>query len=272
MSPVAVRILHAEPGPHAGPLERALIAARAELAERHRHGFEAAGATDVRVVGGPPDRLTFGARLRQVAGEALDTGAGGLVVLGSGALPLATQRDRRAFVATAEGSGPGGARQQRLLGGHRRDLRVGPPARPARRAGPPRRQRAAALAGGSGGRPRLGARSLAAGHRPRLAARPAPARPIRRRRPAQGGRHPAGGSRGPAAGHPGDPRQPAGRACAGGQDVGPHAAGAGARHGLPGPGARRGARPAGIEHARVWDGRRGPGRSHRLPRSSGRRR
>lgn len=102
MLPVAVRILHAEAGPQAGPLERALIAARAEMAERHRRGFLAAGATDVRVVAGPPDGISFGARLRGLAAEALGAGAAGLVVLGSGAIPLATARDRRAF-ATAAG-------------------------------------------------------------------------------------------------------------------------------------------------------------------------
>jgi hypothetical protein len=106
MSPVAVRILHAEPGPQAGPLERALIAARAELAERHRRGFLAAGAADVRVIGGPPDDLSFGARLRDIAVEALDDGAGGIVVLGSGAVPLATRGDRRAFLIAAAGSAP----------------------------------------------------------------------------------------------------------------------------------------------------------------------
>ncbi len=101
MPPVAVRILHAEAGPQAGPLERALIGARAELAQRHRRGFLAAGAADVRVVAGPPDGLSFGARLRHLATEALGGGTGGLVVLGSGSLPLATARDRRAFVAAA---------------------------------------------------------------------------------------------------------------------------------------------------------------------------
>ena len=101
MPPVAVRILHAEAGPQAGPLERALIQARAELAQRHRRGFLAAGAADVRVVAGPPDGLSFGARLRHLATEALGGGTGGLVVLGSGSLPLATARDRRAFVAAA---------------------------------------------------------------------------------------------------------------------------------------------------------------------------
>jgi len=101
MPPVAVRILHAEPGPEAGPLERALIGARAELAERHRRGFSTAGAADVRVVAGPPDGIPFGARLRGLAAEALNAGAGGLVVLGSGSLPLATAGDRRAFVTAA---------------------------------------------------------------------------------------------------------------------------------------------------------------------------
>ncbi len=101
MPPVAVRILHAESGPQAGPLERVLVDARADLAERHRRGFLAAGAADVRVVAGPPDGISFGARLRGLAAEALRGRAVGLIVLGSGALPLATARDRRSFVAAA---------------------------------------------------------------------------------------------------------------------------------------------------------------------------
>ena len=101
MPPVAVRILHAEAGPNAEPLERTLIAARAALAERHRRGFLAAGAADVRVVAGPPDGISFGERLRGLAAEALRFGASGIVVLGSGSVPLATERDRRAFVAAA---------------------------------------------------------------------------------------------------------------------------------------------------------------------------
>ena len=38
--------------------------------------------------------------------EALDDGAGGIVVLGSGAVPLATRGDRRAFLIAAAGSAP----------------------------------------------------------------------------------------------------------------------------------------------------------------------
>ena len=106
MPPVAVRILHAEPGPQAGPLERALITARADLAERHRRGFSAAGGTDVQVVAGPPDGIPFGVRLRGLAADALLGGASGLVVLGSGAIPLATVGDRRAFVTAASGPNP----------------------------------------------------------------------------------------------------------------------------------------------------------------------
>ena len=106
MPPVAVRILHAEAGPNAGTLELALVAARAALAERHRRGFLAAGAADVRVVAGPPDGISFGARLRGLAAEALEAGASGIVVLGSGSVPLATARDLRAFVAAAAATSP----------------------------------------------------------------------------------------------------------------------------------------------------------------------
>jgi hypothetical protein len=106
MPPVAVRILHAEAGPNAEPPERTLIAARAALAERHRRGFLAAGAADVRVVAGQPDGIAFGARLRGLAAEALQSGACGIVVLGSGSVPLATERDRRVFVAAAASASP----------------------------------------------------------------------------------------------------------------------------------------------------------------------
>ncbi len=98
MRPVAVRILHPQPGPAAGPIERWVTAARASVAERHRVGFEAAGSADVRVVAGPPDDTPFGRRLRELVRA--DRPAG-LVILGSGAIPLATAADRREFVAVA---------------------------------------------------------------------------------------------------------------------------------------------------------------------------
>ena len=101
---VTVIILHAEPGPNTGPLTRALAAARERLADEHRRGFLAAGATGAAVVAGPPDGLAFGTRLRGVAAGLSDAG---LVILGSGAVPLATAADRRAFVDAAAAPAPG---------------------------------------------------------------------------------------------------------------------------------------------------------------------
>src|SRR6476646_3238821 len=100
MSPVAVRILHPEPDSGSGPLTRWVSDARTTLAEHHRRGFVAAGAHDVAIVRGPPDDRTFGDRLRELVA---DIGEGGLIVLGSGSIPLATSNDRKAFVAVAGG-------------------------------------------------------------------------------------------------------------------------------------------------------------------------
>lgn len=100
---VTAVIFHPEPGAAAGPLERSVARARADLAERHRAGFLAAGASVARVVSGPPDDAPFGRRLRALVAE---VGDGGLIVLGSGAIPLATAADRRALVAAASADGP----------------------------------------------------------------------------------------------------------------------------------------------------------------------
>ena len=124
MRPVAVRILHPGPSPDAGPLERWLADARAGLAERHRTGFVAAGADDVRVVTGPPDDTPFGRRLRDLVRA--DRPAGGLVVLGSGAVPLATLARPARLRRGRRRRRPAGARQQPLLGRHRRDRRAPP--------------------------------------------------------------------------------------------------------------------------------------------------
>ena len=102
MAPVVVRILHPEPGPAAGPLERLVADARSRVAEAHGAGFLAAGADDVSIVAGPPDDTPFGARLRRLADR---DRPGGIVVLGSGAIPLATAADRRDFVVAARGPG-----------------------------------------------------------------------------------------------------------------------------------------------------------------------
>jgi len=100
---VDVAILHLEPDAEAGPLTRATHVARLDLVERHRRGFLAAGATRVTLHAGPRDDVPFGARLRHLAA---DIGDGGLIVLGSGAIPLATAVDRRELVAAARQGAP----------------------------------------------------------------------------------------------------------------------------------------------------------------------
>lgn len=98
---VTAIILHPHLPPVADALVAAVHAARAGLAERHQLGFVAAGANDGRVVSDPSTARSFGARLRTIAGTL--TGGDGLVVLGSGAIPLATRRDRTRFVDAAAG-------------------------------------------------------------------------------------------------------------------------------------------------------------------------
>jgi len=105
VQPVAVRILHPAPAAAAGPLERALAAARLANAERLVRTFRSAGAGDVGIDTGARAG-SFGARLRAlVKGLPPD---GGVVVLGSGAIPLATSRDAADFVEVAR-SGEGRA-------------------------------------------------------------------------------------------------------------------------------------------------------------------
>jgi hypothetical protein len=102
MPPVAVRIIHPEPDSAAGPLSRWVAAARSEVADDHRRAFLEAGADNAEVVSGPSDQRSFGERLRDLIPRG---SAGGHVVLGSGAVPLATAGDRRAFVETAARDG-----------------------------------------------------------------------------------------------------------------------------------------------------------------------
>src|SRR5437762_9246502 len=98
MSAVAVRIFHPEPGPGGGTLERMLADARLALADRHAAAFRRVGAGDVAVVSGAPDGTPFGARLRTLVQAERP---GGIVVLGSGGLALARDRDLRLFVEAA---------------------------------------------------------------------------------------------------------------------------------------------------------------------------
>lgn len=113
MTDVSVAILHLEPEDGAGRLVRATAEARLDLAERHRRGFLAAGATRATVITGPRDGIPFGARLRALAAG---LGAGGLVILGSGAIPLATPADRRELVATAASERPRALTNNRYSG------------------------------------------------------------------------------------------------------------------------------------------------------------
>ncbi|MFI5258410.1 MAG: hypothetical protein ACHQ01_02195 [Candidatus Limnocylindrales bacterium] len=128
MRPVLVLIFHAPAPPDAGPLVSALAEARGALADRQRAAFIAAGADAAEVLSGPPDELSFGERLasevraRGGTGGAWGAGlsgpggyvvlsstgayTGGIVVMGSGSLPLARAADLRRFVDVA--AGPGG--------------------------------------------------------------------------------------------------------------------------------------------------------------------
>jgi len=101
MHDVAVRILHPPPSPRAGELERLLVDVRRDNAERQAAGFARAGAVDVRIEG-DAEEVPFGARLRAIVAEIGDRG---LVLLGSGAVPLARPADRRAFVSAAAADG-----------------------------------------------------------------------------------------------------------------------------------------------------------------------
>jgi hypothetical protein len=103
--PVSVVIFHPTPGPAAGPLTRIVASARAAQAERHEAAFLAAGASDARIATDGSDvHVPFGERLAALVPT---LGDGGLIVLGSGAVPLATSADVRAFVATAAAERPG---------------------------------------------------------------------------------------------------------------------------------------------------------------------
>ena len=105
MRDVAVWILHPEPGAGAGPLERWVATERSRIALRHRDGFLRAGAATAEIVSGPPDDTSFGARLRGLVEKARPRPSG-VIVLGSGAVPLGTLRDRRSFVTTAAAAQP----------------------------------------------------------------------------------------------------------------------------------------------------------------------
>ena len=102
MRQVSVRIVHAEPS-GVGPLEDLLVEARRRNAERQAAGFAEAGATDTRIVTVHAGQGSFGELLRELVTE---TGNRGLVVLGSGSIPLAHPADWRDLVRVAAADGP----------------------------------------------------------------------------------------------------------------------------------------------------------------------
>jgi hypothetical protein len=104
MAGLVVLILHRQASSGAGPLESWVADARLRIAEDLRAAFAAAGTRDVRLVTGPPDDTTFGARLRAFVESERP---GGIVILGSGSIPLARPADLRAFVAAAGATTPG---------------------------------------------------------------------------------------------------------------------------------------------------------------------
>lgn len=99
MTRVVAIILHAVPGPGGGPLELAFVAARARNADRQAEGLEAAGAR-TRIEEVRPGGAAFGTRLRMAAAAAPGEG---IVILGSGSIPLATAADLRDLVSAAAG-------------------------------------------------------------------------------------------------------------------------------------------------------------------------
>ena len=99
MRPVAVRILHPEPAPDAGPSSAGSPTRERASPSAIGVGFGKPASTDVRIVSGTARR--YAVRARGSATWSRADRPAGLVVLGSGAIPLATAADRRAFVAAA---------------------------------------------------------------------------------------------------------------------------------------------------------------------------
>jgi hypothetical protein len=99
VQPVAVRILHPSARSTTGPLERSLVDARGANADRLVGLFRAAGADDVRIESSGARAASFGELARRLL-EAIPDRAG-LVLLGSGSIPLATAVDVAAFVEVA---------------------------------------------------------------------------------------------------------------------------------------------------------------------------
>ncbi|HEX5824336.1 MAG TPA: hypothetical protein VFY18_07770, partial [Candidatus Limnocylindrales bacterium] len=99
MTRVNVIIFYRHAAPGAGPLETAFATIRWQNANRQAIGFLRAGA-EVGILDDLDNDNSFGQHVRETV-EAL--APDGVILLGSGSIPLATAADRRAFVATAGG-------------------------------------------------------------------------------------------------------------------------------------------------------------------------
>jgi hypothetical protein len=97
-------IFHQPPAEGEGPLVHLLAEARARLAERHAALFRSAGADVEIVVPGRDPHASFGSALARVVRDG-PAEARGLVVLGSGAVPLLRRADAVALVSTAASVG-----------------------------------------------------------------------------------------------------------------------------------------------------------------------
>ena len=100
-TPVTFLILAPTPAPGAGALELLLDQARMAIAGWHREGLEAMGLTEAVVERGARDDAPFGAHLLRLIGRIRPRG---LILMGGGAMPLATNRDRREFLDAAAGT------------------------------------------------------------------------------------------------------------------------------------------------------------------------
>jgi CTP:molybdopterin cytidylyltransferase MocA len=109
MQPVAVLILLPPRSAAAETPTGWLEAAREITADHHCALFTAQGAADVRIVRETPDGRPFGRRLRDLVSGVVASRpsrrAGGLIILGGGAMPLAGPDDLAPFIATAVGRG-----------------------------------------------------------------------------------------------------------------------------------------------------------------------
>ena len=98
---VVAFIVHGRPGPGSGPLTEAFGAIRRRHADVLAEQSRLAGSDEIRIVDAAHDDRPFGARLREAIGSS--AGSDGLVVLGSGSVPLARIADLRPFVVAAGG-------------------------------------------------------------------------------------------------------------------------------------------------------------------------